>query len=254
MIFDQIRNLHVFQIGVGGTGSWLVAPIAKFLNNLSQRFGVNTEMSYTIVDDDTVEDRNILRQNFTHDDIGRSKSVVHVRKNFMVFKNLFHVPNRLKTPAQVKNLFYGELEIDKDVVVRRQYENSLTIIFGCVDNNDARQLMYSFLKNRMDTPVIYFDCGNNLHSGQIVTNWFRIPEEWNLTGIKNKQVNFKKMFPKNAEDGPTQSCAFFGDQSQSINMFSATMAFANLQTLIINNQMPPVLKNFNSSGYSTFEI
>ena len=56
------------------------------------------------------------------------------------------------------------------------------------------------------------------------------------------------------EDDDGQSCAFFGDQSQTINTLAASLLFANFQKTIINDLIPPPVIEFNSSGMSTFEL
>ena len=64
------------------------------------------------------------------------------------------------------------------------------------------------------------------------------------------------MFPIESDNSniPQQSCAFFGDQSQAINIMAATLMFINLQKVLISLELPPEVITFNSSGYSTFEL
>ncbi len=101
-----------------------------------------------------------------------------------------------------------------------------------------------------------------LYNGQIITKSFNFPEENQQDLFKGKKrkkklkINFKEMFPINDDlkETPQHSCAFFGDQSQAVNIMAATLMFINLQKILISLELPPELITFNSSGYSTFEL
>lgn len=235
MVLDDIHNLNIFQIGVGGTGSWVVPFLIKFLINIQQRFGERLNVRYTLIDDDIVERRNILRQNFNNEDIGRTKASVMGRRYFM--NGLQIVPERLDSKKKMLKLFTNNSNFD----------NSLNIFLGCADNNKSRRVIYNLLKKDFGHKSIYIDSGNLLHNGQIVTISFNFE--------KNNTVNFLKMFPKETDGTePTQSCAFFGDQSQSINILAAAKMFANIQRILIDGDLPPTVITFNSSGFSSFNI
>lgn len=257
MLIDLFHQINIFQIGVGGTGSWLVYPMCKFLNNLMQRYGEHRGLivSYILVDDDIVEERNILRQNFEEWDIGRSKVSTTIRKYCSVFP-LTGFRYRPTTKLKFQKLFYG----DMTQTLGSRY--SLTIVFGCVDDNKARRGLFNFFKKyrHEDYPVVYFDSGNDLYHGQIVTSIFGLgKEETDFHYFKNEmkfqQPQFLKMFPLKMQEGETEeSCAFFGDQSQGINIQAANLLFLNFQQAIIHKQLPPPIINFNSAGFSTFQL
>jgi hypothetical protein len=257
---NTVKSLNIFQIGVGGTGSWIVPPMCKFMNNIKRRYSTGEnplKVVYTLVDNDIVEDRNILRQNFQHEDIGRYKATALKRNNFRIFDNIRIVDTRISKKNDLIDLTYGtmnEHEINNPNFEINYVEKSLNIFIGCVDNNDARNLLYRFLKNVFEFPTVYFDCGNTLHSGQVVTTWFRIPEEYEIKNTKRKQIKFSQFFPKNSQEKEELTCAFFGDQSQSINMMSSTICFTNIQQLLIDQIMPVNIKQFNSAGRSYYEI
>lgn len=257
MIIDSFHQINIFQIGVGGTGSWLVYPLCKFLNNLRQRYGETRglTMTYTVIDDDIVEERNTLRQNFEPWDVGRSKVMTTVRKYCGVFP-ITGLNFRPATKKKFEQLFYG------DMVSGISNRHSLTFVFGCVDDNKARRSLFTFLKKyRSDNwPAVYFDSGNDLYHGQITTTIFGLGKNnEEFYHFKNeekfKQPKFLSMFPVKIREGETEeSCAFFGDQSQGINIQAANLLFLNFQQAIIHSQLPPPVINFNSSGYSTFQL
>lgn len=253
MISDYFRTISIIQIGVGGTGSWLVKPITKFLNNLARRFGERLNLQYKIIDSDIVEDRNIYRQNFESWHIGQLKSKVLALTNAEIFP-IFNYSINIKTKTNLAKVVFDNLTSREN--------RKLCILLGCVDNNKCRKIIYSFMKNTL-VPVIYLDSGNNLHNGQIVS-WVNIPfitkknPEHILdcpdTFKNHKNISFNKIFPKDSEEENTGSCAFFGDQSQSINMIASTQLFSAIQKIIIESEMPPSLITFNSSGMSLAQI
>lgn len=250
MILDNISNLNIIQIGVGGTGSWLVWPVIKFLKNIRARYtSDDLSIDYKLVDNDTVETHNILRQNFMEWDIGRKKVSVMRRNWGPYFENLGIVGEKITTPKKMNDIF----------CLPRTAE--LLIFIGCVDNNKTRRSVYNYIKKfRPDfSTTIYMDSGNNLHNGQIVTSLFE-PDGACFDSVLNNahrfnNPKFMKIFPaKDDQEDDGVGCAFFGDQSQSINQLASNMLFLNLQKILIEGILPPPIMNFNSSGYCTFDV
>jgi hypothetical protein len=258
---DIYRRINIFQIGVGGTGSWLVYPMCKFLNNIQNRFGRdNLLINYILVDDDFVEERNILRQNFDPGDIERSKVMATIRKYCYAFNNLIGIRFRPTTKSKFQKLFYG------DLISGIRPTNAMTFVFGCVDDNKARRGLFNYFnKYEKKIPIVYFDSGNDLYHGQIVTTIFNLDIwyqylydddwRWFKNERKFKQPKFLKMFPLKIQEGEAEeTCAFFGDQSQGVNIQAANLLFLNFQNSLVENRLPPPVINFNAAGYSTFEI
>jgi molybdopterin/thiamine biosynthesis adenylyltransferase len=262
-ILDFFQTVNIVQIGCGGTGSWVVPLVSKLVNNIRLRSAQDFKIFYKLVDNDTVEQRNILRQNFSEWDIGKSKSHSLINRYVYNFKDLTSHTNKIKT----KNDFI-KLEEHVDSVF-----NSLTIVLGCIDNNKTRHTIFRSLKcwsKSIDNKkYVYIDSGNLLYSGQIITLLFGFgdflierlkdfepdsADELRKQIKKRKKINFLKMFPLEDPEEVQQSCAFFGDQSQAINSLAATLMFCNLQKILVTSELPPQIINFNSSGYSTFEV
>lgn len=268
-LIEHCKKIVVLQVGCGGTGSWLVPLVSKLLGNIKLRLPETIELTYILNDNDVVEDRNILRQNFNKWDIGKGKAMSLISSYCYNFKNMSAITNRIKN---LKNLFdiVFNTELPYDPYEIRQ--ETLVVVIGCVDNNKSRQFLDKILKRfnkKYECPIVYIDSGNLLYNGQIVTlsygfNEFLIQlisefEEERAKQLKQqlklkKKINLKEMFPLTDEEEVTQSCAFFGDQSQSINSLAATMLFCNLQKILISSEIPPKIITFNSSGYSTFEV
>jgi len=268
---EYSKRIVIIQVGCGGTGSWLVPLASKLLNNIKLRLPDMTEVVYKIIDDDTVEERNILRQNFSAWDIGKGKAMSLISRYCYNFKNMIAITKRIKTKKELQELIFlpGE-ETYINVFDMRQ--ETLVIIIGCVDNNKSRQLINKLAKNidkDLNCPIVYLDSGNLINNGQVITmshgfNEFLIKMVNEFEPDKARQlerqiksrktINFNKIFPIVKEEEVQQSCAFFGDQSQSINNLAASILFCNLQKILVSSELPPQLIEFNSSGYSIFEI
>ena len=67
--FDAV-NMHL--VGCGGTGSWLAPHVARMALMLIERFNKKVEVHFW--DPDTVEPKNIFRQNFSYAEIGSNKA------------------------------------------------------------------------------------------------------------------------------------------------------------------------------------
>ena len=254
-ILTQFSKIVITQVGCGGTGSWLVPFVSKLANNIKSRTISEDFINYTIFDNDVVEQRNILRQNFSSWDIGKNKAQALINKSVFEFQDIGASSVRVKRYA----------DILPDSLPAVEQLPTLFIILGCCDNNKARQDLFKISKlisKKIKSSVVYIDSGNLLYNGQIITKAFNFPEDNQQDLFKKKKkrkdkINFKKMFPIESVENsniPQQSCAFFGDQSQAINIMAATLMFINLQKILISLELPPEIVTFNSSGYSTFEV
>src|SRR5688572_3687924 len=65
--FYRPRPLQIILVGAGGTGARMAPDIARLLNRGD---------SLIIVDPDTVEEKNLIRQHFVRPDVGRYKAEV----------------------------------------------------------------------------------------------------------------------------------------------------------------------------------
>ena len=245
---SRYTNLTFFQFGCGGVGSWLAQFMGKFLHSIAERFGVhrNFDFKYVIIDDDTVEPRNILRQNFLPINIGDYKcnAIFKFIATPLIEKRLVFITERIDTPKKIKYL------IDK--FFWEDFEN-IYIIFGCVDNIKTRRSIYSAMKKiiKLDSgyeTVIYIDGGNQVNYGQVITtvmtssSWFpTIIRNWNMI---DKFPNIHRLFKNGENDESAQpSCAFFGDQSMGINLKIATEMFTVIQRILIDSIIPePLIK------------
>ena len=147
---------ELIVIGAGGTGTYFLKEISRFLQGERK----NMFCGFHIFDGDTVEEKNLSRQCFTTDDIGRNKAAVMAE----VLGEAFDIAYKahgcyLLTEKQLS-----------DCVTKDSYDTRIIpIVVGCVDNHACRLVMEKFFEERES--VILFDSGNEFSSGEVVYSY-----------------------------------------------------------------------------------
>jgi hypothetical protein len=138
----------------------------------------------TIVDGDVVEEKNLDRQSFLLEDVGRNKASVfaEILNDALEGYNISQgcqtrweaVPSYMTDADQITSYFKKLVpEYSSGVTVGSEYFYSygkelvvnIPIIIGCVDNNAAR-LMMEEVFNRLDYCFLY-DAGNEFSTGEV---------------------------------------------------------------------------------------
>lgn len=141
--------------GLGGTGGYVFYYLSRLI--ASQKDKDNFQI--LLADGDIIEEKNLIRQNFISDDVGRKKvEVLSKRYGYVYDMEIPYFPNYIEDQKTLENLLWEP---------RLGFQPSCTVLIGCVDNNKTRQL---FHKAFMDFPdlMIYIDSGNDEWSGQVV--------------------------------------------------------------------------------------
>ena len=99
-----MESYHIIVVGSGGTGTYLLKELSRYLQG-----GLGNITAFTIIDGDTVEDKNLERQSFAEDDIGFNKAAVMAD----VLSSAFSVPwtsyaEYLVSLEQLDNIFYND--------------------------------------------------------------------------------------------------------------------------------------------------
>lgn len=145
--FSFLHNyveFSVYLIGCGGTGGYVAPHIARLAAVASN---IN---SVTFIDFDTVEERNLERQNFIRADLGRNKAIVLARRYSMAFG----VPISYSTePVDSPEKLPGP-------------KLSVLILVSCVDNHYTRARIVDFVRSYPHS-VVLIDAGNELYSGHV---------------------------------------------------------------------------------------
>lgn len=160
MKFSKTRPAKVIQLGAGGTGGHIAPHLYRLLYSLDR------PVRYIICDGDVVEQKNLVRQNFTPADLGENKAQVLAERYSAVFgMETEYVPAFVEDETQLKTLltprswrtgpYYGSKQIKE-----------LVILLGAVDNNKSRQLCHQVFNQAKE--LIYIDSGNGEYTGQVV--------------------------------------------------------------------------------------
>lgn len=148
------RGFRLLVVGTGGTGGYVVQYLCRLLYGL-QRPVSNLPITLTLMDGDTVEDGNLLRQHFLPQDVGRSKALVLAERFGTVYQfPVMAVPQYLTTPDGLDDLIASPR-----AGVSAYHSRPWDVVVGCVDNHATRQLLDQIFQRFAD--LIYIDAGND---------------------------------------------------------------------------------------------
>lgn len=221
MKYSKKAPVKIVVLGAGGTGGYVIPHL--------YRLGYASEHPTRILvcDGDVVEQKNLIRQNFVEQDIGRNKAQVLAERYAAAFGiECEYRPEFIETQEEL----YTLTEPDR---VPYPMEPQRVILLGCVDNNKSRQLCHRVFEQKRN--LIYIDAGNGEHTGQVVC------------GVRqNGRTLYKpvcSLYPDLLEDEdkfPSElSCAeraVSAPQSVTANLTAATAVVSFLYDLLIARQ------------------
>lgn len=139
----------VIVVGAGGTGSMIIDGLCRLLIK-------KPDIPIYIIDYDRVKKKNILRQNFYPQDIGKFKSQVLAERYALIYG---------------RKIAYYIAPFDEDIIEQRLAENMGTVlttnalIIGCVDTHTGRAAMARACRM---PGTWWLDSGNGYNSGQVL--------------------------------------------------------------------------------------
>ena len=160
MKFSLKRPVKIVMLGAGGTGGHAAPHLYRLL------YALDRPVRFVICDGDAVEEKNLVRQNFTPADLGENKAKVLAERYASVFgMETEYMPSFVESEAQLKRLLKPrQWRINQYYPARYIYE--MVILLGCVDNNKSRQLCHKVFQQAKE--LIYIDSGNGEYTGQVV--------------------------------------------------------------------------------------
>jgi molybdopterin/thiamine biosynthesis adenylyltransferase len=237
-----------FIIGGGGTGGRLVPLLAQFLRSVTKGVGPRgwlMDPQIVIVDFDIVEEKNLLRQNFIAQDVGKHKATVLANRYARAFGvNIIPWLKRIDS-----SMFEGKLAtvLKKDMPTEFIGQRDAMILM-CVDSVKARKdILKAFAEMNMSlgsNPYFVIDAGNEDTFGQV--KFFHLNTLVTSFGSKTSSVMTvepPKMTPVKVPipfipldlnyydsivDNQVASCADL-DQTLAINASMATMMMGVVQ-------------------------
>jgi PRTRC genetic system ThiF family protein len=162
---DHNAPVRILIVGAGGTGGYFVRDLARYVYSLQLR---NPERSYQILlmDGDKVEEKNLIRQNFIHKDVGEYKAEVLARR----YSGHFGVD--IVPITEMYN-------INDNSSLRGLSE--ISIVINCGDNNNLRRSLCRDFSNSTFESRFYLDAGNEKTSGQVVMGYKSHSGPYNYT-------------------------------------------------------------------------
>lgn len=160
MKFSEKRPVKIVMLGAGGTGGHIAPHLYRLL------YALDRPVRFIICDGDTVEEKNLVRQNFTPADLGENKAKVLAERYASVFgMETAYIPAFIESETRLLSLLHA-----KDFSTGPYWSSpkikELVILIGAVDNNKSRKLCHEVFYKLED--LIYIDSGNGMHTGQIV--------------------------------------------------------------------------------------
>ena len=163
-------RLHLIQVGCGGTGAHLASHTARIGRECRAHY---EEVRITFYDHDTIEPKNIRRQQFCEAEVGYNKAeVLAYRLNTGWGLEIEAVPHKFTT----KSLTFS-------------HNDTLTILLGCVDNAAARKALHRALTPSSFSPgqTWWLDAGCTYAQAQVLigntTDPDRLRHSFDLPGI-----------------------------------------------------------------------
>jgi len=158
---------YIIQVGTGGTGGYLVQHIAQML-------GISKHnASYTIVDPDVIENKNLGNQLFLAEEVGLKKAdVLASRYSEAYGVDIGSYSEAFIESVEQLNKFFTT-EYLKIPNFGRDSVLFLPIIIGCVDNHYTRKILHEFFEGSARS--IYIDAGNE--STTVPSDWQERPKK-----------------------------------------------------------------------------
>lgn len=168
MIFSKTRPVKIVMIGAGGTGGHIAPHLYRLL------YALERPVQFIICDGDIVEEKNLVRQNFTEADLGQNKARVVAERYSNVFGlETSYVPDFIESTEKLETLIEPRSWDTGYRVYDEKYGDyvpklipEMVILIGAVDNNRSRQLCHEVFQRSKE--LVYIDSGNGEYTGQVV--------------------------------------------------------------------------------------
>lgn len=264
---------NIFVIGAGGTGSRLMPMLAQFLRSITR--GVTAQgwienPNVWLIDDDVVEQKNILRQNFIEMDVGKHKaSVVAERYSRAYNVNIVPILHRVNSENtnRIHETVVQTIESVHNITTTIHAILDSAIVIICVDSVEARRdILNTFITqhgtNRSNTSgrTFFIDAGNEDNFGQVQFFTPTIAYGKDAYNAWNESYKVPKLVPvamttdyipmpyefyRDLVDTPAQgSCADL-NQTLAINAIMATQIMGIVQNYFYRKPM-----NYNTVSIS----
>ena len=256
--YMNIRDVLV--VGCGGTGAYAISHLSRLINILNKERPLN-KINLYLADGDIVEEKNLSRQHFINQDIGRNKAEVVGERYAAAFGMEIGV-----VPKDIENIN------DLSFLNKFSYSRLGTIIIGCVDNNASRKVILNYIleksKDFYTGDIFWVDSGNEERNGQVVCGY--VPSN-NTMSIYRRSVSttnvagifslpfvteiYPDMLESDDKFNSQISCAeraVSAPQNMQTNITSATIVMNYVNKIFANEKIKSHCVEFSiDNNYST---
>lgn len=235
MKYSKTAPVKIIILGAGGTGGYVIPHLYRI------GFTAERDIQILVCDGDIVEEKNLIRQNFVHQDIGRNKAQVLAERYSAAFGiECEYIPRFVETEEELHRLTAPDL---REQIWMNVPETQRVILLGCVDNNKSRQICHSVFYKQTD--LIYIDSGNGEHTGQVVCG----VRQSGRTTYKPVCSLYPDMLKADDKFPSELSCAertVSAPQSVTANLTAATAIVSFLYDLLICGELNTRYITFSS--------
>lgn len=230
----MINKYVLIIIGAGGTGTYFLKEFSRFIA------GTEYEKKFAamyIMDGDTVERKNLSRQCFCEEDIGRNKASVMAE----ILNDTFHLSfvsmnQYLNTVDKLKELCNNHKEYNRRII---------PVIISCVDNHGCRLLLEEFYQTADD--CVYFDSANEYDTGEVIYSYrFNKNEVGPVRSVYFPDIKYKDI--RNREEMSCEELNNVAPQHIFTNMKAANLLLTGVANLM-EDIVTPGFAYFNALKY-----
>lgn len=165
---NNFYHYNFFVIGMGGTGSQFLPFLYQLLNGIIIKNPLK-HAHIMLIDGDTIEEKNTINQKFLTEEVGMPKATVLASRYSSLYSNIN--TSYIDSFLDSSDTIYHIINENKKELGKYISMQTLNVIIGCVDNDNARCLLndtFSLLKEVSN--IIYIDSGNGTSNrcGQVI--------------------------------------------------------------------------------------
>lgn len=201
--FTARNQYSIVIVGCGGTGGFVAEGLSRIIPR---------EVPLVLVDPDRVEERNLERQNFFWEDLGKLKSEALALR----LSRKFH-----------RAIAYSTLPVGMTPL------DCNCLVIGCVDNGPARRdIARHFYGRCSHLPAWWIDSGNDQNSGQILIGNRPGPPQYQDNRFYSLPLPTQQRPELLRQPRPARGCAEMAAQGQTINQSMAALVIEVVRRLI----------------------
>ena len=233
MRMSRTSPVKIIVIGAGGTGGYVIPHLYRL------SYALRRDIRVIICDGDLVEEKNLIRQNFIAQDIGRNKAQVQAERYSAAFGiECEYIPRYVESVEQLMGLVSPDFYKDYQHI-----ETQDVILLGCVDNNNSRQICHKVFGKQKD--IVYIDSGNGEHTGQVVCG-VRQKGKTVYKSVCTKYPDIRKKTDKLPSELSCAERSVSAPQSVTANLMAATAVVSFLYDLLVCGELKTESVTFSS--------